>query len=315
MKILSLILSILGVLLLGICIISYSLYRYALVRPRPRKNPKPPSKKWAPLMDRIKEGDAFLDYLCGETVRIAAKDGTPLYGEFYPARHPENGKALLAIHGHKSDGRTNFGVFAKFFHQLGYSLLIPDNRAHGKSGGKFIGFGWLEHKDCLEWMQFLRQRLGEKCSILLHGVSMGAATVLMAAGERPGNLEGVIADCGFTSAWDEFTHVLHRYYHLPAFPFLPIASALCKLRAGYYFRQCSAKEQLRKANVPILFVHGGKDEFVPTWMSREMYAQYDGPKQLYIAPLADHATSYFKHTEAYEQAVRAFLQRLVIRPD
>ena len=311
MKTFYIVLGTLGALLLLILLISYGLYRYALVRPRPRKKPRPPSPKWAPLMGRIREGEAYLDSLCGEKVRMIADDGTPLYGEFYPSRHPKGGKALLAIHGHKSDGRTNFGVFAEFFYKMGYSLLIPDNRAHGKSGGKFIGFGWLDHKDCLSWMQFLRDKLGTTCKIVLHGVSMGAATVLMAAGERPENLAGVIADRGFTSAWEEFKHVLNHYYHLPAFPFLPISSLFSKLRAGYSFGQCSALEQLKKAGSPILFIHGGRDEFVPTWMSRQMYEEYAGPKQLYIAPQADHATSYFQHTEEYEQAVRRFLEQMV----
>ncbi len=311
MNVFSWVLLILGVLALLILLISYALYRYALVRPRPRKKQKPPAKKWLPHMPRIHEGEAFLDALPSEQVQIFAQDGTPLHAVFYPSQRPEQGKVVLAIHGHKTDGKTNFSVFAKFFYQMGYALLIPDNRAHGNSGGKVIGFGWLDHKDCLLWMQYLRQRMGEPCKILLHGVSMGAATVLMAAGERPEKLQGVIADCGFTSALEEFRHVLHEYYHLPAIPFLPIASAICKLRAGYTFAQCSAREQLKKARVPILFIHGQRDRFVPTWMSEEMYRGYAGPKQLFLAPTADHATAYFLHQQEYEAAVRSFLARFL----
>ena len=311
MNVFSWVLLILGVLALLILLISYALYRYALVRPRPRKKQKPPAKKWLPHMPRIHEGEAFLDALPSEQVQIFAQDGTPLHAVFYPSQRSEQGKVVLAIHGHKTDGKTNFSVFAKFFYQMGYALLIPDNRAHGNSGGKVIGFGWLDHKDCLLWMQYLRQRMGEPCKILLHGVSMGAATVLMAAGERPEKLQGVIADCGFTSALEEFRHVLHEYYHLPAIPFLPIASAICKLRAGYTFAQCSAREQLKKARVPILFIHGQRDRFVPTWMSEEMYRGYAGPKQLFLAPTADHATAYFLHQQEYEAAVRSFLARFL----
>ncbi len=305
------VLFLLGAFALLILLISYALYRYALVRPRPRRKQKPPAKKWLPHMPRIHEGEAFLDALPSEEVQIFSQDGTPLHAVFYPSRHPENGKVLLAIHGHKTDGKTNFSVFAKFFHQMDYALLIPDNRAHGKSGGKLIGFGWLDHKDCLLWMQYLRRRMGEHCKILLHGVSMGAATVLMAAGERPRGLKGVIADCGFTSALEEFRHVLHEYYHLPAIPFLPLASAICKLRAGYTFAQCSASKQLKKAEVPILFIHGQRDRFVPTRMSEEMYRAYAGPKQLFLAPTADHATAYFLHQQEYEAAVRSFLARFL----
>ena len=303
------ILIILGALLLLVLLISYGLYRYALVRPRPRKKPKPPTKKWAPLMTRIHAGEAYLDSIPGKSLHLVAEDGTLLCADYYPAADPHSKKALIAIHGHKSSGKTNFGVFAKFLRDMGYSLLIPDNRAHSKSQGKLIGFGWLDRLDCLLWMGYLRQQLGSDCQILLHGVSMGAATVLMTAGERPENLAGVIADCGFTSAEDQFAHVLRHYYHLPAFPFLPIASAICKLRAGYTFSECSAKERLKNARVPILFIHGGKDRFVPTWMSQKMYEEYTGGKELFIAPAADHATSYFFHTLEYEQAVRNFLLR------
>lgn len=290
---------------------SYGLYRYALVRPRARRKPKPPSKKWAPLMEQIHQGEAYLDSLEKEQVQICAQDGTPLWGEFYPAADAKSSKVLLAIHGYKTNGKANFSVFAEFFRDLGYALLIPDNRGHGKSGGNFIGFGCLDFKDCLCWMKFIRQRMGNACQIVLHGVSMGAATVLMAAGERPENLAGVIADCGFCSAQDEFRHVLRHYYHLPSFPFLPIANFFCRLRAGYDFAKNSAKEQLKKANAPILFVHGGKDQFVPTWMSEQMYAQYQGPKQLYIAPEADHATSYFMDKQQYQKQVRSFLERFL----
>lgn len=303
------VLIILGALFLLVLLISYGLYRYALVRPRQRKKPKPPTKKWAPLMPRILSGEAYLDSIPGKALHLRAEDGTLLYADYYPAANPSSKKALIAIHGHKSNGKTNFGVFAKFFRDMGYSLLIPDNRAHGKSEGKLIGFGWLDRLDCLAWMKYLRRQLGPDCKILLHGVSMGAATALMTAGEQPENLVGVIADCGFTSAKEQFAHVLHQYYRLPAFPFLSIASAICNLRAGYTFSECSAKAQLKKAQVPILFIHGGKDRFVPTWMSQKMYEDYAGEKELFIAPTADHATSYFFHTREYEQAVRDFLLR------
>lgn len=120
--------------------------------------------------------------------RFLHRMGTPLHAVFYPSQCSEQGKVVLAIHGHKTDGKTNFSVFAKFFYQMGYALLIPDNRAHGNSGGKLIGFGWLDHKDCLLWMQYLRQRMGEPCKILLHGVSMDrdcAHGGRRAAGEAP----------------------------------------------------------------------------------------------------------------------------------
>ena len=117
---------------------SYGLYRYALVRPRARRKPKPPSKKWAPLMEQIHQGEAYLDSLEKEQVQICAQDGTPLWGEFYPAADAKSSKVLLAIHGYKTNGKANFSVFAEFFRGLGYALLIPDNRGHGKSGGNFI---------------------------------------------------------------------------------------------------------------------------------------------------------------------------------
>lgn len=265
--------------------------------------------QWDLYIPLIGERKKWLAAQQTETLHITTPDGLKLSAIFLPAQEKTD-KTILAVHGYQSRGRNDYSAIAPFYHNLGYNMLIVDNRAHGDSEGEYIGFGCLDSRDCLRWIDALQKRLGDGCRIFLHGISMGASTVMMLSGSPalPACVRGMICDCGFTSAWEVFAHLLKKDYHLPVFPIMHLTSLYCKIRAGYGFRDCNALDSLRKTKVPALFIHGEKDNFVPTWMGREEYKACASKKKLLIVPGAGHAESYYAQTQDYEDAVRHFLE-------
>lgn len=144
---------------------------------------------------------------------------------------------------------------------------------------------------------------------------MGASTVLMASA-LPGlseSVKAIIADCAFTSPYDVFSHILKRDYHLPAFPVMNINDALCRKKAGYGFRDYSTLEAVRQTSLPILFIHGTEDDFVPTWMSKKNYEQCSSEKELLLVENAAHGASYYENHELYENTVRRFIEKHINR--
>lgn len=187
-------------------------------------------------------------------------------------------------------------------------MLLVDERAHGESEGKYIGFGCLDRRDALKWIDWVIQNCGEDVQILLHGTSMGGATVLMTSGlELPEQVKGIISDCAFTSPKEVFTHVLHSMMHMPAFPMIQIADWMNRKNAGYGLDECNAAREVQKAKVPILFIHGSGDTFVPCSMCETIYENCAAPKRKLIIEGAAHAESYYKDTEAYENALNEFI--------
>ena len=152
------------------------------------------------------------------------------------------------------------------------------------------------------------EKAGEDVQIILHGNSMGGATVLMMSGLKlPEQVKGIISDCAFTSMKDVFTHVLHSMYHIPAFPIIQIASWINTKKVGYGLDDCNSAREVEKAEVPILFIHGDKDVFVPCWMTEEAYKHCASPKTKLIVEGAGHGESYYKDTEGYERAMDSFI--------
>ncbi|SDR96663.1 hypothetical protein SAMN05444162_0445 [Paenibacillaceae bacterium GAS479] len=202
--------------------------------------------------------------------------------------------------------------FARYYAEtLGWNLLLPDARGHGLSEGSYIGFGWHERKDYADWIRWVIGRTGEdRAEVILHGISMGGATVCMASGENlPNQVKAIVADCPYTSAKDELRFQLKRMYKLPAFPFLQTTSVLTKLRAGYYFGEASALEQVRRAKVPMLFIHGDADTFVPTWMGVKLHEACIQPKGLLLVAGAEHGAARQKDPNRYDAAVSEFLEQ------
>lgn len=236
-------------------------------------------------------------------------DGLKLHATYFPTEEKQ-GKQKIAIcfHGYTSQGMSDYIGLSDYYQKRGFAMLLPDARAHGASEGEYIGFGCLDRQDALGWIRWAIEEIGPETEILLHGTSMGAATLLMLSGlTLPEQVKGIVSDCGFTSPKEVFTHVLHSMYHLPAFPVIPGADLVNRKLAGYGMDECNAKREVEKAKVPILFIHGGNDTFVPWQMCDEIYEHCASPKRKLIVEGAAHAESYYKDMEGYEKALTEFI--------
>ncbi len=244
-----------------------------------------------------------------ERVHVTAKDGLKLKGWYLPCGE-EAEKLVICFHGYTSSALSN-ASFARFLHSQGFDCLLVDNRAHGESEGDYIGFGILDRYDCISWVRYVNDRFGGSKKILLYGVSMGATTAVMAAGmeELPSAVKMVVADCAFTSPQEVFSHILKRDYKLPKFPVMNINNAICRKKAGYGFQDYSTLDAVRATKLPILFIHGKKDDFVPVWMSEKNYEACQSPKQLLLVEGAGHGASYYENREQYETAVKSFISQ------
>lgn len=264
--------------------------------------------KWEEYKKGIAPRKEYLMSYLAEHITVKAKDGITLHGDYFPVEGSK--KIAVCFHGYTSANMAN-ASFASFLHKQGISCLLVDNRAHGQSEGKYIGFGVLDRFDCISWLNYVNERFGEDTEIILYGVSMGGSTILMAAGlpDFPKNVKGIIADCAFTSPYDVFCHVLKRDYKIPEFPVMGINDKLCRKRAGYGFKDCTTLETLKNTNCPVLFIHGKEDNFVPVWMSEKNYEICSSDKMLILVPNAGHGASYYENTELYETAATEFLNK------
>lgn len=247
-----------------------------------------------------------------EHLTIKSRDGLTLHGDFLPAASRTN-KVAICGHGYTGCGLKDCAAISVFFHKLGYNCLIVDHRAHGKSEGDYIGFGILDRYDMKNWIECMDKRFDGNAEIVLYGVSMGATVAVMTAGLSglPASVKAVVADCAFTSPYDVFTHILRRDYHLPPFPIMNINDALCNAKAGYGFRDYSTLDAVRTTGIPILFIHGREDDFVPLWMSEKNYAQCRSAKDILIVDNAAHAASYYESKDEYEEKVKNFLEKFI----
>jgi hypothetical protein len=274
--------------------------------------------QYAPL---LQERKAFMLSQDHREVSQMSFDNLKLHATFFPALEEYvdktemaagKKKAVICFHGYTSKGMSDYIGLSDYYLKRGYAMLLPDARAHGESEGEYIGFGCLDRKDALVWIHWLIQEVGEDVEIVLHGTSMGGATVLMTSGlELPAQVKGIVSDCGFTSPKEVFTHVLNSMYHLPAFPVIQGADIMNKKLAGYGMDECNAKREVAHAKVPILFIHGSNDTFVPTHMCNEIYDCCASPKKKLIVEGAAHAESYYKDTEKYEQALNEFFDEIM----
>lgn len=243
----------------------------------------------------------------GASVYLTSEDGLQLHARQILQPEEENHRWAVVCHGYKSNG-SRMADYAAAFYQRGFSVLVPDARGHGQSEGDYIGMGWPERRDIVGWTNMILEH-DPDAEIILFGVSMGAATVMMTAGEAdlPANVKLAIEDCGYTSVWDEFSVQLNDLFGLPPFPIIPVTSLVCKARAGYFFGEASAEAQVAKATIPMLFIHGQEDAFVPYSMLQEVYDAANCPKEILSVPGAAHAESAAVSPELYWSTIDQFL--------
>jgi fermentation-respiration switch protein FrsA (DUF1100 family) len=265
-------------------------------------------------IDRRQEPEAlprWIDTAGYEVVSLQSADGLLLRGRFIPA--PEAAPTVIMAHGYHGNGRQ-MSDFARFFKEtLHYKVLIPDARGHGLSEGDYVGFGWPERLDYLRWIDWVLERDRPGARIVLFGVSMGAATVMMCAGEDlPPQVKALIEDCGYTSVADELGCQLRQTYHISGPPgawLLKATSRLTGKRAGYTFEEASALEQIKKARIPILFIHGDADTYVPFRMVHTLYDACPTEKDLYIAKGAGHGQAWETNPAEYQERIARFLEK------
>ncbi|MGI1740046.1 alpha/beta hydrolase [Streptococcus uberis] len=291
-------------LVLSVISVGASFYFFHVAQIREEKsfiNTKKRGKE-DPLYDKEKAFDALK-----VEERVMYNRGKRQVAWYLPAAQKSH-KTAVVVHGFLNS-KAGMKPYAMLFHDLGYNVLIPDNEAHGQSQGQIIGYGWNDRENVIAWTKELI-REDEASRISYFGLSMGAATVMMASGEKlPKQVVNIIEDCGYSSVWDELKYQAKAMYNLPAFPILYEVSAISKLRTGFTYKEASSVKQLQKNQLPVLFIHGDKDDFVPTRMVYDNYKATKGPKELLIIKGAKHAEAYKVNMKAYQEKIKDFLKK------
>ena len=219
-------------------------------------------------------------------------------------------KWASVVHGYTSEGKL-LSSKAKHLYNMGYNVLVPDLRSHGTSEGNYIGMGWHDRLDIIDWINYIVKN-NPNSKIALHGTSMGSATVLMVSGEKlPSNVKAIVADCGYTSVYDEFSYQLKQLFNLPAFPIMNFSDVITHIRAGYCLNDASAINQVKKSTTPILYIHGDKDDFVPYYMMDELYNATNSEKEKLTIEGGEHANSDLVNPKLYWSTVNSFLEKYI----
>ena len=262
----------------------------------------------APLADEILSGIAFWRAQEPEDIFLPSFDGLRLHAKFYAASE-RKAPVQIMFHGYKSSAERDFCGGLREGIDGGFNVLLVDQRAHGESEGKYLTFGVNERFDCLSWASYAAERFGNDVKIYLYGISMGAATVLMASAlPLPKSVSGIVADCGYTSPKAIICSVL-RDHHVPAAPVYAVARLGARLFCGFDLDSASAPDALSRSHIPVLFIHGDDDRFVPCRMSRENFeASAAEHKKLLIVHNAGHGLSYMLDRPAYLSSLHSFLE-------
>lgn len=259
--------------------------------------------------DEAKAGFAFFKEKVYKDVFTFNKHSKCLHAIFYEAESPSD-VYVISCHGYMGVPSHN-SCYAKRFYDMGYNVLLPYLRGHGKSEHNYCTMGWFDRLDIVDWVNFILDR-NANAKIILHGVSMGAATVMMATGEDlPDNVICCIEDCGYTSLWDEYSVQMRELYHLPSELVLNIINPVAKMTLGFDLKSASALKQVKKSKTPTLFIHGDKDAFVPFWMNYPLYQNASCEKERLVIPGAHHGASAYLSPDLYWNGVTAFIERYI----
>ena len=288
---------------------SYICFRMAFYVPEKSKKPKgefdiPQGRIYEPYRDQIVDWIKQTRALPCEPMTITSFDGLQLQGTYY--EYAPGAVIEIMFHGYRGSSERDMSGGVQRCFKLGHSALIVDQRSSGRSQGNVITFGVNESRDCLAWMNHAIERFGPDCRLMLAGISMGAATVMIAAGEDlPENVIGVLADCGYSSARDIIKTVI-RQMKLPANLLYPFVKLGARIFGHFDLEAFSAEDAMRHCKVPVIFFHGEADDFVPAWMSKRCYDACSSKKELITVPGAGHGLSYPVAMERYLQTLRDF---------
>ena len=296
---------IIGLLIFFVPVVSFICFRMTFYTSRRIKTPEMIlDKLYEPYMDYMKQCEKQAGDLPHKDIDITAFDGLKLHGKYF--EHSPDSPIELMMHGYRGSAMRDLsgGILRGF--QLGHSVLLVDQRCCGLSDGHVITFGIREYRDCLSWIDYLVNTFGKDRKIILTGISMGAATVLITAGQKlPGNVIGVLADCGYSSAKEIICSVI-RSMKLPPKLLYPFVKLGAKLYGRFDPEETSPMEALKHSTVPVLFIHGEADGFVPCYMSKRNYDACTSPKRLVTIPGAGHCLCYPVDPERYMQELKDF---------
>lgn len=244
---------------------------------------------------------------------IYSDRGEKLTGYLLKAKAPSK-LYMFGSHGYQSNGRGEFKGIAQYYIEKGFNVFLCDHTSQGESEGRYTGFGAFECKDSLKWLNYLVDTFGNDIKIAVHGVSMGAATVMMLSAEETlvDNVKMIVEDCGYTKAFDEFRYKIKEL----KLPFgellLYTVNEINKRKAGYDFKTVNPIDCVRKAKVPMLFVHGTKDNFVPFYMVHELYDAYSGEyKDILAVEGASHARCSVVGWDKYQKKLDEFTEKFI----
>lgn len=252
------------------------------------------------------EGIKWFKSVAPEDISIPSRIGRDAFANIIPADE-KSSKWAIVIHGYTA-GPASMSHYALKYHNQGFNVLLPHMLGHGPDKVRYCSMGYKDRLIILDWINYI---LGADpdAKILLHGVSMGSATTMLVTGESlPSNVVCAVADCGYSSCWDEYAGQLKEMFGLPPFPLLYAANAVSKLRGNFDFKKCAPKEAVMRSKTPTLFVHGEDDAFVPFSMMKPLYESCSAPdKQMLSVPGAFHANSAFVENELYWNTVDGFI--------
>ena len=292
-----------------VLLISYGCYRFAFYVPARKPVAEdvidlPKGAAYEPHWEKMEVWIKETRKLPQESVEIISFDGLKLQGKFY--EYAPGAPVEIMFHGYRGSAERDMSGGVHRCFKVGRSALVVEQRCSHGSEGNTITFGINEHRDCLKWVDFAIEHLGKDIKIILTGISMGAATVMMAAGEKlPPNVVGILSDCGYTSAKEIMFHVM-RGMKLPPKLCYPFVKLGAKLFGHFDLDENSPIEAMKRCTLPVIFFHGEADDFVPCSMSRENFEACTARKRLVTIPGADHGVSYAKDPQRYLQELRDF---------
>lgn len=248
----------------------------------------------------------YIEGLKFDKVYVKSFDGLRLAAAYY---NNNSDTTILLFHGYRSNGKFDFACALKFYIELGLNVLVVDQRANGESEGKLITFGIKERKDVVTWANFINEKYVPK-NIFLSGVSMGATTVMMASNlELPKNVKGIIADCGFTSPPDIIKKVAKQSFKINATLILPILDLMCRLFGKFSIYETTTQKSLSESDIPVFFIHGKKDGFVPCDMTNVSYNSARAEKHICLVENADHGLSFLVDAENISEKISNFIKK------
>lgn len=248
----------------------------------------------------------FFEPLRKEEVQITSHDGLRLHGVIVKAQHP-SAKWVILVHGYTTSLPASI-PFMDMFREEGFNVLLIDQRRHGKSEGKYTTYGYHEKHDVAAWIRFVKNTYGKNCVIGLHGVSLGGGTVLEYLSLPDAEARFVIADCPYSDLTRLMHHQMQRLNHMPAALFLPLVNARMRRKAGFTLEQVSPVRSVQSSSVPVMFIHGTKDHYIPPSMSEALFAAKTGAKRLLLVKDATHGFALDADPILYKQSVQEFVK-------